>query len=125
MIRGTDGLDYKDLTEKLLGNPADTARNRYLQVFGPKDPAYRAVLALPAEASSYDIYDAGRRTRYAEWVTANQFAVRSNIDSIRSKIGLSGQRPYAAIIDDLDRLNHSVDTPAPAHPAGPGPEGAR
>lgn len=28
MIRGSDGLDYENLTEKLLGNPAKTYRNR-------------------------------------------------------------------------------------------------
>ena len=27
MIRGSDGLDYENLTEKLLGNPARTYRN--------------------------------------------------------------------------------------------------
>ena len=27
MIRGSDGLDYENLTEKLLGNPAKTYRN--------------------------------------------------------------------------------------------------
>lgn len=27
MIRGSDGLDYENLTEKLLGNPAKTFRN--------------------------------------------------------------------------------------------------
>ena len=30
MIRGSDGLDYEDLTEKLLGNPAKTRRNDWL-----------------------------------------------------------------------------------------------
>ena len=27
MIRGSDGLDYENLTEKLLSNPAKTCRN--------------------------------------------------------------------------------------------------
>ena len=31
MIRGSDGLDYENLTEKLLGNPAKTYRNAALQ----------------------------------------------------------------------------------------------
>ena len=31
MIRGTDGLDYENLTEKLLGNPAKTRRNWFIQ----------------------------------------------------------------------------------------------
>lgn len=30
MIRGSDGLDYENLTEKLLGNPAKTYRNAAL-----------------------------------------------------------------------------------------------
>ena len=30
MIRGSDGLDYENLTEKLLGNPAGTYRNSAL-----------------------------------------------------------------------------------------------
>ena len=31
MIRGSDGLDYENLTEKLLSNPAKTRRNGALQ----------------------------------------------------------------------------------------------
>ena len=31
MIRGSDGLDYENLTEKLLGNPAGTYRNDALK----------------------------------------------------------------------------------------------
>ena len=31
MIRGSDGLDYENLTEKLLSNPAKTHRNAALQ----------------------------------------------------------------------------------------------
>ena len=31
MIRGSDGLDYENLTEKLLGNPAGTYRNGALK----------------------------------------------------------------------------------------------
>jgi hypothetical protein len=31
MIRGSDGLDYENLTEKLLSNPAGTCRNAALQ----------------------------------------------------------------------------------------------
>ena len=30
MIRGSDGLEYEDLTEKLLGNPAETRYNDWL-----------------------------------------------------------------------------------------------
>jgi len=30
MIRGSDGLDYEDLTQKLLSNPAKTQRNDWL-----------------------------------------------------------------------------------------------
>lgn len=31
MIRGSDGLDYENLTEKLLGNPAKTNRNGWVK----------------------------------------------------------------------------------------------
>lgn len=31
MIRGSDGLDYENLTEKLLGNPAGTRYNARVQ----------------------------------------------------------------------------------------------
>ena len=31
MIRGSDGLDYENLTERLLGNPAGTYRNGALK----------------------------------------------------------------------------------------------
>ena len=31
MIRGSDGLDYENLTERLLGNPAGTYRNSALK----------------------------------------------------------------------------------------------
>lgn len=30
MIRGSDGLDYEDLAARLLGEPAETARNQIL-----------------------------------------------------------------------------------------------
>jgi hypothetical protein len=33
LIRGSDGLDYENLTERLLGNPAKTHRNAWLQRF--------------------------------------------------------------------------------------------
>lgn len=31
MIRGSDGLDYENLTEKLLSNPAKTHRNSWVK----------------------------------------------------------------------------------------------
>ena len=31
MIRGSDGLDYEDLAARLLGEPAETARNNILR----------------------------------------------------------------------------------------------
>ena len=36
MIRGSDGLDYENLTEKLLGNPANTYRNYDLRAMRAK-----------------------------------------------------------------------------------------
>lgn len=116
MIRGTDGLDYENITEKLLGNPAGTPRNQYLQVEGPKDAAYRAVLALPADADPYTIWEAGRKaSRGGATDTITYRYNRSALDGISAK--LSGKRPLTAIFDEYASL------PAPAHPAGPGAEG--
>lgn len=53
MIRGSDGLDYENLTEKLLGNPAKTFRNSALQELrregSPKDEQEFWIDAYDAE----------------------------------------------------------------------------
>ena len=56
MIRGSDGLDYEDLAARLLGEPAETARNRAVttarQTGQPELAEYLAV-TLPAHAGYY------------------------------------------------------------------------
>lgn len=42
MIRGSDGLDYEDLGTRLLGEPADTGRNKVLGPGSHHDEAFRA-----------------------------------------------------------------------------------
>lgn len=53
MIRGSDGLDYENLTEKLLSNPAKTYRNAALQELRregtPKDEQKLWIDAYEAE----------------------------------------------------------------------------
>jgi hypothetical protein len=55
MIRGSDGLDYENITEKLLSNPAKTHRNAALQELRrqgtPKD---EQKLWLDAYDAAYD-----------------------------------------------------------------------
>lgn len=65
MIRGSDGLDYENLTEKLLSNPAKTYRNT-------------AVLAQRANGTSKalqkvwsDAYDAAHDRSQAQDVTSD------------------------------------------------------
>lgn len=52
MIRGSDGLDYEDLNARLLGEPADTGRNRIL---GPGSPHSRPF--KEAFRETYDHYE--------------------------------------------------------------------
>lgn len=53
MIRGSDGLDYENLTEKLLGNPAGTRYNARIQSHRarglPKDEQDLWIAAYDAE----------------------------------------------------------------------------
>jgi len=41
MIRGTDGLDYEDLTAKLLGQPLKTPRNERIQALEGHSERFR------------------------------------------------------------------------------------
>jgi len=66
MIRGTDGLDYQDLTERLLGNPADTPRNAWVvHLRKPQQSpgTLQAVIDLPFDASVDDCIKAVNRHR--------------------------------------------------------------
>lgn len=49
MIRGSDGLDYEDLTARLLGEPAKTGRNNILR---PDSP-----LSRPFKEAFRETYD--------------------------------------------------------------------
>lgn len=53
MIRGSDGLDYEDLNARLLGEPADTGRNRILGPNSGRDEAFKADYR-----ETYDHYEA-------------------------------------------------------------------
>lgn len=53
MIRGSDGLDYEDLNARLLGEPADTGRNRALGPDSHYDEAFKADYR-----ETYDHYEA-------------------------------------------------------------------
>lgn len=55
MIRASDGLDYEDLTARLIGQPAETPRNRWvvhLRNCSGDEEALQRILCLPAGADS-------------------------------------------------------------------------
>lgn len=88
MIRGTDGLDYENPTERLLGNPAKTERNWFVQRL-----IENKIYPLPFIIERADFYEA-RGDFHA--------AARVRIATERAgKSVLSGRRPHAAIVDDL------------------------
>lgn len=92
LIRGTDGLDYENLTEKLLGNPAKTERNWFIQRLSTSK-IYSPSFIL----SRADFYEA--RGDFC-------VAARARVAAERAK--LSGKRPLAVVFDEP----HTVDTPA-------------
>lgn len=121
MIRGTDGLDYENITEKLLGNPADTPRNQWLSRARRGSIGHNTVLALPADATDRQCFSC-----VTSAVTAARFGGKSSLaaefaEAAQSAefIGrfLRGKQPHIIAVDEHASL------PAPAHPAGPGPEG--
>jgi hypothetical protein len=52
MIRGSDGLDYEDITAKLLGEPAKTERNWFIQRLSTSK-----IYPLPFILSRADFYE--------------------------------------------------------------------
>lgn len=57
MIRGSDGLDYEDLTQRLLGNPLPTHRNQqiqYFRVFGGPEGQNKARVFIEAYDRAYN-----------------------------------------------------------------------
>lgn len=83
MIRGTDGLDYQDLTEKLLGNPAKTARNDFIITL-------RAYRRIPEQKVL-------ERADYFE--QRGDFGVIHTISAVAGKI--TGRSASFVIIDEL------------------------
>lgn len=89
MIRGTDGLDYQDLTERLLGNPADTPRNAWVVHLRKlqQDPGtLQAVIDLPFDASVDGCIKAVNRHRAQAHLRAHAIA---------------GKRASTLIVDEL------------------------
>lgn len=95
MIRGTDGLDYQDLTEKLLGNPADTHRNHWLLHFRRLREDARVIqkiIDLPPESSEGDCINAVLGIRLADY-TAAVWAGKDH--------RITGRRADFVIVDEL------------------------
>lgn len=84
MIRGTDGLDYQDLTERLLGRPADTPRNQAIRSRRGLRLPIDALLALPADAT---------RNQVSECLSAHLTAYLAD--------KLAGKSATHVIVDDL------------------------
>lgn len=87
MIRGTDGLDYENLTEKLLGNPAKTERNWFIQQLSTNK-----IYSLPFILSRADFYE--ERGHFHATARARIAAERAG------KSALSGRRAHAAVVLD-------------------------
>lgn len=130
MIRGTDGLDYENITEKLLGNPADTPRNQWLSRLRKGGKGHSAVLALPWDATGPECLNAfdpadlaernfrtGKAHFHAGLARFNAAVAGFNAKSAELGSRLSGRRPHTVIFDEY------ANPPAPAHPAGSGAEG--
>ena len=71
MIRGSDGLDYENLTEKLLGNPAKTYRNSALQALRarrrPQDEIHVFIRAYDEAFDRSQVQD-----QSAEWAACSR-----------------------------------------------------
>lgn len=75
MIRGSDGLDYENLTEKLLGNPAGTHYNARVQKHRasglPKDEQDLWVAAHNAEFSRLVALGRSEDRDFIDWQACN------------------------------------------------------
>lgn len=71
MIRGSDGLDYENLTEKLLGNPAGTHYNARVQKHRasglPKDEQDLWIAAYNAEFDRLVALGRSEGRDFADW----------------------------------------------------------
>lgn len=116
MIRGSDGLDYEDLNARLLGEPADTGRNKVLGPGSRKDNAFKADYR-----ETYDHYEAAG---YPPWECHNCAIAQADI--------LEGERierrrtAYLRTLADDFRARAVRDAPAPRldEPPGGSPGGA-
>lgn len=97
MIRGTDGLDYQDLTERLLGRPAETPRNWAIDGRRRFNLPVDDILALPADATWNQIAAAKRASgllaAYPTGKLAGNFA--------GNFAGIYGKSATRVILDDF------------------------
>ena len=85
MIRGSDGLDYEDLAERLVGEPAKTGRNRILG--GPYSQEFKG-----AYRETYDYHEERGRTR----LDCHRAAFAQACDSTGAANGFADVTRYAA-----------------------------
>lgn len=75
MIRGSDGLDYENLTEKLLGNPAGTHYNARVQKHRaddlPKDEQDLWIAAYDAEFDRLVALGRSEDRDFTDWQACN------------------------------------------------------
>lgn len=75
MIRGSDGLDYENLTEKLLGNPARTRYNARVQKHCaddlPKDEQDLWIAAYDAEFGRLVALGRSEDRDFIDWQACN------------------------------------------------------
>lgn len=103
MIRGSDGLDYEDLTQRLLGNPLPTHRNNQIRSLEDRgkvrvfieayDRFHSALVKAEAEAEidaehkrSAQALDWGATQHALEYVRAYNRERRLVADGIRDPI---------------------------------------
>lgn len=106
MIRGSDGLDYKNLTEKLLGNPAGTHYNARVQKHRasgpPKDKQDLWVAAYDAEFSRLVALGRSEDRDFIDWQASNVAndtliteRVRKHVAEVASRRGYDLPAPAA------------------------------
>lgn len=98
LIRGSDGLDYENLTARLLGEPAKTHRNRVIALKSVYTPEEKAVYE-----ASYDAWFARGRSDL-ECHRAGCAAVERESGDLFDRVwkgsALAGRNPTVVILDD-------------------------
>ena len=112
MIRASDGLDYEDLTARLLGQPAKTPRNNWvshLRSTPGEEEALDRILSLPADADN----------ALCTSIFVGSQALRAG------KSIIAGKSPRTAITDDLQaaRFAYCTSVASGRRPAGAGRTG--